>query len=721
MITVSGNFAICRKINMINKQELSKQVPGKIDVIVDILKKFRFALKSLRFYPPGHTIIKNSVAALLDVLSDYLSVNHKLCLTVKKKGLSLKDKSAAVLGFKDIASYLSNFKVRQITFTTGLAADELIDLLAILCMERQEILANGGFNEMLIKKYITHFQVVELTLGIVSIDKSQTNKVLMPKINKNKELIRIIKAGTDISKEDSEVLLVRLEDNSEDLAELLIDIIKNNPDESISKSESLYAALKKMDLVIAQELPDKQSYLYQKLWEALQRLPDNISEKLYSLIIDKQDSDNDIFRELFSRLSIDKLVEVITKAVSENAGSSAMFKALMDKLPVDRDKYENIYKNLKNKLPANIVNGAKLNYFDNKKNVYYQKMRKELSDEQLTDITAFCCESINKHEVDSQISEYRHHSSKDDVIGILLDGLTDISDLGRFKSILNKLSSIILESVKEKNYQRATEIMNLVKEEANNLSDITFKLEVKRAVNNICGRELISSLIEVCAQDKAILSEKNLLNFLKAIGAQATDMLLDRLAVEENAARRMAICRLISDINTDNISYLAQKLNDQRWYLVRNIIHILGIIKNENAIKYMDNVINHPEKRVRLEVIDALTNIGGCSSAVLLGKLVGDKEIEVSNSAIKALGLVGDKDTLKGLMPLLKKRDILYRRTMTNLRIIESLGEAGIVEAISVLIQIKKRRSRIFKKKSKQLQLAAVKSLSRINQIKEKQ
>ena len=74
-------------------------------------------------------------------------------------------------------------------------------------------------------------------------------------------------------------------------------------------------------------------------------------------------------------------------------------------------------------------------------------------------------------------------------------------------------------------------------------------------------------------------------------------------------ARKNVINALIS-LGRKDIQSLAKGLYDSRWYVVRNIIYILGKIGDKVAVDYLLKTVNHSDIRVRKEGIKAMGELG---------------------------------------------------------------------------------------------------------------
>ena len=70
------------------------------------------------------------------------------------------------------------------------------------------------------------------------------------------------------------------------------------------------------------------------------------------------------------------------------------------------------------------------------------------------------------------------------------------------------------------------------------------------------------------------------------------------------------LCNILSAIGKQAIAEFESGMYDDRWYLVRNTLMILGIIKEPAAVKYIEGALHHPELRVRKEAVKALESIG---------------------------------------------------------------------------------------------------------------
>ncbi len=102
-------------------------------------------------------------------------------------------------------------------------------------------------------------------------------------------------------------------------------------------------------------------------------------------------------------------------------------------------------------------------------------------------------------------------------------------------------------------------------------------------------------------------------------------------------ARKNVINALIS-LGRKDIQSLAKGLYDSRWYVVRNIIYILGKIGDKVAVDYLLKTVNHSDIRVRKEGIKALGELGAPGVFPALRECFNDPEVQIRTAAARALG-----------------------------------------------------------------------------------
>jgi hypothetical protein len=171
------------------------------------------------------------------------------------------------------------------------------------------------------------------------------------------------------------------------------------------------------------------------------------------------------------------------------------------------------------------------------------------------------------------------------------------------------------------------------------------------------------------------------------MGPPAVDWLNLALAESQQRRTRRALAEAIAGLCRDDPEQLAPWLADPRWYVVRNIVHILGWIGGERTIGLLETAMRHPEPRVRQEVVAALGQAGaGRARPLLLGMLEG-ADPRLFCSVLHQLAVERDPQTAAVLMrhlvdPELEQRPLEVRRAIYSA--LAATGDDGILEALEL-------------------------------------
>ncbi len=166
------------------------------------------------------------------------------------------------------------------------------------------------------------------------------------------------------------------------------------------------------------------------------------------------------------------------------------------------------------------------------------------------------------------------------------------------------------------------------------------------------------------------------------LGAPAVDWLNLALAESQQRRTRRALAEAIAELCRDNPERLAPWLADPRWYVVRNIVHILGWIGGDRTIGLLETAMRHPEPRVRQEVIAALGQADSEQARPLLVGMLDGADARTFCSVLHQLSVARDERTagvlVKHLLdPVFEQRPLEVRRAVYSA--LAATGGDGIV------------------------------------------
>jgi len=188
--------------------------------------------------------------------------------------------------------------------------------------------------------------------------------------------------------------------------------------------------------------------------------------------------------------------------------------------------------------------------------------------------------------------------------------------------------------------------------------------------------------------------------YLALMSPVAVEPLCEILAESELRKVRYLLCRAISILARSDLQRLRTYLQDQRWFFVRNVVMILGMMAGKEAIPLLRQVVSHPEPRVRREVARSLGKIRHPSGLSLLAMLLPDGNKMVRLAAMAAVRDIGDADARGILEQVIKDKSFGKKPTDERTEAMKMYGSLG-ADALPTLKGIANGAARNFDDKSR--------------------
>jgi HEAT repeat protein len=295
-----------------------------------------------------------------------------------------------------------------------------------------------------------------------------------------------------------------------------------------------------------------------------------------------------------------------------------------------------------------------------------------------------------------------------------------------FSDLIWELAQITLA---EKNYERLSAICDvLLKKRTQELGIWSYEsVVVKKSIEELNRREVITQLVN----DLVTVSHATaqyLRNILITIGSEEAALALSDIISHEKRQVRQHVLRVLSAMGKSSLNVFTEamknnayferamnrrELPDEKWYVVRNSIFVLGSLKDPAACRALRDRIGDDDTRVRRSIVEALEKIGGEEAVDLLMVIASDPDREIREAAIIAIGLVGNGDNVLELSDLALKHpsEIIY--------IISAVGKLGGPEAKTFLGELlnNSENQSIFtsgRSSREELKMAAIRALGRI-------
>jgi len=168
-----------------------------------------------------------------------------------------------------------------------------------------------------------------------------------------------------------------------------------------------------------------------------------------------------------------------------------------------------------------------------------------------------------------------------------------------------------------------------------------------------------------------------LTNFLVQIGPSGAGAICDLLGQVNHMKHRRALCEALAISCKDDVDVLISRLGDPRWYVIRNVVYVLGRIAHQGVERALDRALHHEDVRVRKEAVRALGNIESPTSRAFLVSAFRDPDGGVRVQAALTLAQRRDDRAAQSIWSAISAPEFA-RRDQTERRVFfEAVGKCG--------------------------------------------
>ena len=353
--------------------------------------------------------------------------------------------------------------------------------------------------------------------------------------------------------------------------------------------------------------------------------------------------------------------------------------------------------------------------------------RQEQNKELLWKLKEFSPEEIDNIQELLELEE--GHQSLDEFFDILTEILTVEKDISEFSSmteavekITGALITIIDFSAAEKimvRLRRFEEMLVKISPDPNSLQ--MKKAKRTRQVIDLAGEENNIRKITQILNEKEGTDLAAVKKYLFSLNLNSISSILHMLReLKEFLARRM-VCELLVAKGKDKLEIIKEGLSDRNWYVIRNVIWVIGGIGSVEGVKYLKPLISHPDLRIRKEIITSLIKIPGPEAGALLVLLLNDEDKRIRSLACMGLSKRKESGALPKLNEILKDEFFRDRSPDEKKHLLDAYVNIGGNEAISLLVKMVEKRSWLKRDRHNESRIFAIGALGMIDSAEAKE
>ena len=226
---------------------------------------------------------------------------------------------------------------------------------------------------------------------------------------------------------------------------------------------------------------------------------------------------------------------------------------------------------------------------------------------------------------------------------ILLEMLFQSESVPEYEDIHSLLRDVFSYALKQKNLRIVIDIMQQTKVLAESPSVVdTIKRQMNLLLASVNSEESVKSLGEMFDSDAA-LDEQVVSEYTGFLNRTSIPSFISLLGELESIHGRKIIINILIHLGKHDIQAVAKGLQDNRWFVVRNIIYVLRHIGDKKAVEHLLATAKHTDERVRKEAIKTLGELKNPLALQTLRDCLDDSDSSIRRIAVKALGAIGSE------------------------------------------------------------------------------
>lgn len=668
--------------------------------LANFITELNIARRNSGAYPTGHPVIVSSLAKVLRMYEELLKARSELVLGVTSESLmvdgAVLDKSNLV--YRNFSRALFERGIGALVFYGGLTVEELNNFTSILGLKREHILQNGGIEEFWAKADIASIAIrpVRYDLFKTSDKSSISDTDTMPTQEEGlwDRFAREITAGGQLHEDSGDIFL-----DPEALAEILNQQFDRGIHESAVR-KAISAFLESADAGTG-SLTSDSDQPYQKLATFVSALaPELRRQFLDSSFGDKSHSNLSAAQHILTKLSDTTILETLEDISNNRLRVAPVVFGLLQRLG------QNV-----NSSHHSALNATEENDLSEKMKTIF---REHASEEFVPDDYQ---NKLNRIMVSDQISR--------DSMEEVTDLLTSLESKHIENSIGRVLMNLIregVESPEERNLllQNLSDMFGFYLQTGDydqlhlmidQISDGTFPVEIQNWLHEEYGRneflEEILNGLTIWGKPRYV----DIRSLIHKIGEPFIETLLDRLSEENSMSLRRFYMDCLIKMGPQTLEPIANRLNDSRWYFLRNLLIILFSQNDPSVVSLVRPLLRSEDPRLRHEVLKTLLHFRDAHAEKLVIGNLGSSQLELQLAAIHLAEQSKAPAIADKLAEMLSQGGLSQAMCDKKRAIVHSLAEIGRPETLPQLAKILSSRSLFYSRQLTKLKKDIIHSL----------
>lgn len=700
---------------------LSGDEGRRLQCVVDIFSRLSIACKSCSLYAADHPAALDAMLLLHAVMQDSLEIVDSIEVKVGKDNLVYGKwlVGQRMESLRQLASRIRSLNIQEISFNAGASFQEVQALVELLVSDPEDLAGAGGPETFLLVKGVHSIDVLESTSQRADEEEDEAAESQAG-------------ADTGLALEEVEGPEAEAREEISDLLELLLDPEElgrvlmglsgedGQPLDKDERADAAFAFLREAATIIEREHPQRKQDCCRGMAESLLFLDADVRNMLLLRNMFAKFREEPVCSEILNQFNSQEMADLLSHffpiAPELIPKTSSLLKAIGFRESEIRHAQRLLWARLVDlgQIDPSLLATLEVGH---EQGAHAEIVPNELPS--LEDIVSVLGEYWPE-----EIDEIRRISEFDPGVEMLVETTPMLLDLlkqggnldnpgvavellqqnfwGLTTSAQLDMAAAVLEGTRDILQNGHPAIDPFRTDLTHMLEEAASETVMQRTIQLACSRRDDPRTLEGLERYMAVLGEKGIAAMVEALGN------------EEDMAVRKYIIDVLTPLCKDQIPLLAVHVNDERWYLVRNIVSIMARLHSPEALPYLRRTFYHSNPKVRAETIRALGLIGGYGAGELLMMGLQDRDENTRVLCIRWLGRLEESRSVTRLVKMLEDKEAGAESMQVKKEIILSLGEIRAPEAYDVLRKYQSKQKRLSRADWQEINQASSEALRRL-------
>ena len=717
------------------ESDSSAKAPASVERFI---KQMVVTLKAVLLYPPASSIPRENAQEAVELLAKVLRDSAEARFVVAKDALFFDNVPVhpGQVAFQSFARELYNRSLAEVRFHAGASADDIVRFLGIIRTPNYELAEAGGFENRLWDLGVDSITVRETSARIVDAglapDEDHTSsEEAAEDWPLDKAAIDEILAAAFKGRPRDQRMLVRVIQDPESVKQYLTESLHTR---GLSAEQGIQAMqFNEMAHMAAQQPEEQRPALFRALAEAVEALDPELRREFVTEKLLPDARTDDAVASVVRQMDIDAVSKLLVEGLAEDSVSiDGLARAIRNLALIslsDRDEVLNSVGAAMREsgIPSETIDEVLEQAAPSKLIVGGEQTGPPTAAEEDSTIDSILkmidmaptsvAERFNDDPEFVQLQEESRRGLSDGDVARALVTLASVNSQGeQFDKIMTEIENTIDLLIEQGEYEVAADAAEALAEAQQTPELPADRLKrIQQVLVSLGDTEAMKSVTKAMRMFRTGSPEHaSCKRLLDSLGQIAIDPLLEVLADEPDMSARKALVDIVSEMAGKHIDELSKRVGDGRWYVVRNVVAILGKTKSSAILPSLGRTLRHGDARVRRETVRALAGVHDRLADEMLIAALEDSDAQNVQLAARYLGTTRSRGAVAALLHAAQGEGRGNREIGPRVEAIEALGRIGAPEAVPVLESLAGKRSLIGSSRVRDLKSAAEAALQSI-------